>query len=210
MSGSHSRLGDDTGLAAKQPTSTARTFDAGLVPVPSHTDALMRSTLAADASLHIRGIVPWSMSSRRVAVRAASSFGTHEERTADPCYRYTLLHDAVWARLSWGGTAHAACAGSLGDPNPAVSGRGPGCRRPGASTPAGVERHHPAPPGQRSGERILHNVLSQPEVAMVCVQPHREALGSGPSTPRRSRIPGSGAVDPFRGLLQAHHVSSRW
>jgi len=47
------RLGDDTGLAVKQPTSTARTFDAGLAPVPSHTYALMRSTLAACAAVDV-------------------------------------------------------------------------------------------------------------------------------------------------------------
>ena len=47
------RLGDDTGLAVKQPTSTARTSDAGLAPVPSHTDTLMRSTLAACAAVDV-------------------------------------------------------------------------------------------------------------------------------------------------------------
>ena len=50
------RLGDDTGLAVKQHTSTARTSGAGLAPVPSHTDALMRSTLAADAAVDVRGV----------------------------------------------------------------------------------------------------------------------------------------------------------
>jgi hypothetical protein len=47
------RLGDDTGLAVKQPTSTARTSDAGLAPVPSHTDALMGPTLAACAAVDV-------------------------------------------------------------------------------------------------------------------------------------------------------------
>ena len=41
---------------AEQATCTAGTFDAGLAPVPSHTDALMRSTLAACAAVDASGI----------------------------------------------------------------------------------------------------------------------------------------------------------
>ena len=50
------RVGDDTGLAVKQPTSTARTFDAGLLPVHSPTDALVGPTVAACAAVHVGSI----------------------------------------------------------------------------------------------------------------------------------------------------------
>jgi hypothetical protein len=49
----------------------------GLAPVPSHTDALMRSTLAACAAVDVNRVGAVLEVIRRVVVRAASSFSDH-------------------------------------------------------------------------------------------------------------------------------------
>jgi hypothetical protein len=48
-----------------------------LAPAPTHPDTLVFSTLAADAAVGVCGIRAVRRSSRRVAVRAASSLSDH-------------------------------------------------------------------------------------------------------------------------------------